>query len=1018
MEASEQQRRPTIGQSAQKLRQLGLDFDAVDLADMFWLAQFIELDRSERSEAKAKPKEQPEPKTLRTIEEGNAASSDTPTANLYIDDRRNEPSQPSLMTEEEEEPPSGTPFPVPAAPALRTRLDLARSLRPLMRKMPSRIRQELDEEATVTQIAETRLWVPVVQAQPERWLDLELVVEDSKTTVVWERAIAEFQHLVEYQGAFRTVRTWRLSVPDLTTASPNDLKLFPRWREPPEARQYQRPHSPRELLDPSSRRMILLLTDCTSALWWRGLIHETLWAWAEAQPTAIVQLFPERLWTRTALNNGHIVRLGTTGQGLPSSRLEVEGLPDLTAWDEWEEADAADEVATDGQTANDEQRLLTVPIVTLEPQAMYRWARVIAGSGDTRTPGRLFELKLVRQFAQEYQAKSTAPAGTRTARQRVALFRSAASEMAQQLAEYMAATPVSLPVIDLLRDEFVPEARQEHVAEVLLSGLLERCDDEEEGQCRYQFFGDDESGDKSQRVRDLLLDSVPVLRTRNVLDRLSQLIEDRAGNTIKSFEAFLAAFEVSGEMLGAGALPLAQIGLDVLNRLGGPHAALAQRYADVVQPGGRRRQPQPTPEDDFPLHTIDYEVAQFLNFPSLQPFNFKSPTIVTLLKHAFEFETATLERDIESPEEWVIRRRQAEAWGYVESLGEDADTDADLNLEMVAIPGGTFMMGAPEEETGSSDDERPQHEVTLQPFYMSRCPITQAQWRAIAINTKQKAIQTFEEALQAADSAVRLIRTEGLRDIERVVLEGAWNRQTYQSMALEAQYQVGFLRNAGAVLWSVLSDALGMPVKKTNFRTAIEHWANQSDSKSALNLAPDPSEFKGDNLPVEQVSWEDAQEFCRRLSVKTGKDYRLPTEAEWEYACRAGTKTPFYFGETIAADLANYDARDAFGEGPTGEYRGKTTVVGSFPANAFGLYDMHGNVWEWCEDHWHETYVGAPEDGSAWISSDESKDPRVLRGGSWDLNPGGCRSAPRYGFAPDGGLDNVGFRVVCGLARD
>ena len=350
MEASEQQRRPTIGKSAQRLRQLGLDVDAVDLADMFWLAQFIELDRSARPEALSNPQPGSESKTLRTLDDGNSAASEAPAVNIYIDDRRDEPSQPPLVTEEEEEElPSGTPFPVPAAPALRTRLDLARSLRPLMRKVPSRIRQELDEEATVTQIAETRLWVPVVQAQPERWLDLELVVEDSKTTVVWERSIAELQHLVEYQGAFRTVRTWRLSVPDLKTANPGDLKLFPRWREPPEARQYQRPHSPRELIDPRSRRLVLLLTDCTSALWWRGLIHETLWAWAETQPVSIVQLFPERLWTRTALSNGHIVRLGTTGSGLPSSRLEVGGLPNLETWGQWDEADA-DETPANGQT--------------------------------------------------------------------------------------------------------------------------------------------------------------------------------------------------------------------------------------------------------------------------------------------------------------------------------------------------------------------------------------------------------------------------------------------------------------------------------------------------------------------------------------------------------------------------------------------------------------------------------------------------------------------------------------------
>ncbi len=139
-------------------------------------------------------------------------------------------------------------------------------------------------------------------------------------------------------------------------------------------------------------------------------------------------------------------------------------------------------------------------------------------------------------------------------------------------------------------------------------------------------------------------------------------------------------------------------------------------------------------------------------------------------------------------------------------------------------------------------------------------------------------------------------------------------------------------------------------------------------------LAPDPSRFKGDNRPVDQVSWADAQEFCKRLSVKTGKDYCLPSEAEWEYACRAGTTTPFHFGETITTELANYDGNSTYNNGPKGEYREETTDVGLFPANDWGLYDMHGSLWEWCEDDYHSDYNGAPDDGSAWVESDPYRD--------------------------------------------
>ncbi|MGH2414455.1 MAG: formylglycine-generating enzyme family protein, partial [Microcystaceae cyanobacterium] len=182
------------------------------------------------------------------------------------------------------------------------------------------------------------------------------------------------------------------------------------------------------------------------------------------------------------------------------------------------------------------------------------------------------------------------------------------------------------------------------------------------------------------------------------------------------------------------------------------------------------------------------------------------------------------------------------------------------------------------------------------------------------------------------------------------------------------------------------------------------------------NINLEPSHFKGDDCPVERVSWDDAVEFCARLSKKTGREYRLPSEAEWEYACRAGTTTPFYFGETITTDVANYNGDYIYRNAPKGEYRRRTTRIGSFPPNAFGLYDMHGNVWEWCADTWHNNYKGAPTDGRAWINDNNNK-YRVLRGGSWVCYPGSCRSACRlYYGAGDGGVYDFGFRVACAAA--
>lgn len=216
-------------------------------------------------------------------------------------------------------------------------------------------------------------------------------------------------------------------------------------------------------------------------------------------------------------------------------------------------------------------------------------------------------------------------------------------------------------------------------------------------------------------------------------------------------------------------------------------------------------------------------------------------------------------------------------------------------------------------------------------------------------------------------------------------------------------------------------------------------------------LTDNPSRFEGDdNLPVEKVSWYDAIEFCARLSQHTGKNYRLPSEAQWEYACRSVSSEqlsvtskeltveewnkkyyqPFHFGETITDKLANYAASEIYEEESAGESREKTTPVGQFYPNAFGLYDMHGNVWEWCADPWHENYNNAPEDGSVW--DEEAKDDRytnyantmkillkienirVIRGGSWRYRPYECRSACRDGYDTGDDGYNVGFRVVCG----
>jgi formylglycine-generating enzyme required for sulfatase activity len=223
---------------------------------------------------------------------------------------------------------------------------------------------------------------------------------------------------------------------------------------------------------------------------------------------------------------------------------------------------------------------------------------------------------------------------------------------------------------------------------------------------------------------------------------------------------------------------------------------------------------------------------------------------------------------------------------------------------MIKIPKGTFQMGA----SGwfVSSDQKPQHDVTIPEFWMGKYPVTQAQWRAVA-----------------------------LLHHERILLN------------------------------------------------------------------PEPCvNRKGDNYPVEGISWSEVVEFCKRLSRKTGYSYRLPSEAEWEYSCRAGANTNFYCGNSLTSELANFNS-----------FVGKPSAVGKYMPNAFGLYDMHGNVWEWCADCWHSNYQDAPINGSSWIEPASIRN--VLRGGSWYRSEKECTVNYRFCEHSGNRSGDVGFRLAC-----
>ena len=261
---------------------------------------------------------------------------------------------------------------------------------------------------------------------------------------------------------------------------------------------------------------------------------------------------------------------------------------------------------------------------------------------------------------------------------------------------------------------------------------------------------------------------------------------------------------------------------------------------------------------------------------------------------------------------------------YIKSASENSERKFveklpnKVSLEMMRIPKGSFQMGS-----YKNKEEQPVHEVTIQPFFMSKYLITQKQWKTVATLPQVK-----------------------------------------------------------------------------------------------CKLNPEPSRFTGDSLPVERISWYDAQEFCARLSRRSSREYRLPSEAEWEYACRAGTTTSFHFGETLTSNKVNCNDK-LINIYEMDEHKQETTPVGSFPANTFGLYDMHGNVYEWCEDCWYPNYEEADNSRKARQQDDTSSvglSLRVLRGGAWVCQPKNCRCAFRNYVEPNDRYSIIGFRIVCNLA--
>ncbi len=744
--------------------------------------------------------------------------------------------------------------------------------------------------------------------------------------LIWRRTIQELNRFFKHYGFFRDVRLWGLidktafnkkSSSASTTRPVTETSVLSAEapEAPPEiclrANPFSRFHAqdlrrPESLIDPNGRRLILIVTDCVDPLWQTPQLLSTLKLWSDKGPTTILQMMPEWLWLRTNLRQATQVNFQSPAAGSANQALEV-----VLASTAYYRRSKAEKNAD-----------IKIPIITLESDRVYLWTRMLTAQGAHCAPGAIFNPRAQRMTAAVQQRQRQKTLSSSTGAFKAQTFRGGASPVARRLASLLAASPtITLPVVRMVQEMLLPQSKEIHVAEVLLGGILHPKQspslDTHPDDVQYQFV--------DPEIRAALLAEAPVSDTTAVLSRY---IEEYFDKSLYDFILELRQL-IRAEGGNENELkPIATIAAEVLQYRGSEYADFIRevndRFGQSSGSDGGQQPPHDFPEFE-PFDFIDAQLGdedepQALFPPPLQAEDF---TIITFEAQPgpepelepFTFIVATVRRrqgqqQQRQTTEWEILRESREAYRFLEPL------PGIPPLEMVAISGGTFLMGSPENEPDRSNRESPQHEVTVVPFFMGAYPITQRQWRVVA---------EFPQ-------------------VER-------------------------------------------------------------------ELEPDPSRFKRLNRPVERVSWYDAVEFCARLSDFTGHQYRLPSEAEWEYACRGGTTTPFHFGETISSELANYNANSAYNGGPIGEYQEKTTSIDYFGiANSFGLTDMHGNVREWCQDHWHKDYMNAPTDGGAWLTIDDDSE-RVLRGGGWSFEPDKCRSASR-GSHKGVLRSNIGLRVV------
>ena len=1093
---------------------------------------------------------------------------------------------------------------VPGVPALPDALLLGRALRPLLRRVPSRIQWTLDAPATVERIAEQRLWIPVFRPRQERWLSLALVVDDHSSMRVWEPAIAELRRLLERHGAFADVRLWRLTAgdgPDQPAAGPAPAVVLRDER----GRACRRPG---ELHDAAGRRAIWVLTDCIAPYWRHNdRLLDLLHRWGAGNPLALVQMLPRRLWGRTILRAAPLVRLCAGRPGLPTAALGGAACARGT---------------------------LSLPVLTLDPAALAEWAAVTAGRPRVSTLGVALDALWTAPAA---PAPSPRP---EEARARLSAFQGEASPQAQQLAAVFCTIPLTLPIMRLAQQTLASATRLTHLAEVLLSGLIGRADrDLEAGrrasdplQVPFDFL---------PGVREALLRDLPEPQVEAWARQMARTVEQRLGQG----HEFLALYRdpradpqaAAGHRIDDRAIPFVRMRIAVLRRLGGTYGEWADAFSGVVERWERGRS---APE--IAVGESDRERPP--DGPILFRDRFKDdsgdgPEMVWLSGGTFRMGSpAGVGADNERPAHDVTLSHYA-VGKYPVTVGEFRRFCESTGYRTEAEQGdGTYVLAKGEWDTKkdanwrnpyfAQDDRHPVvcigwKDAQAYCDWLSRETdqtyglLSEAQWEHACragsvtrycfrddegqlgdyawysrnaddgthpVGEKRgnawglhdlhgnaweccrdwysgdydqsfvgSAVRTDAPEVSAAHgprsglygasgaavaaSSAAVAASSGEQPLAtdpsgpetgsyRVVRGGSWN---YSADYCRSAFRLGFepshrcndfgfrlsrtgpLHSYPFTIVPCESEPEPKPDPIPNLRDPLPDgtqgpamvWlpggtftmgqddSQQKDEKPAhpvrvggFSIGQYPVTFAeydrfcaamsreppGDQgwgrgeQPAINVSWEDAQAYCAWLSEQSGETYRLATEAEWEYACRAGSQTRWSYGdeESRLGDYAWFSENSG----------SKTHPVGEKLPNAWHLYDMHGNVWEWCQDWWSARYyqslVGSaartedrddrtasaphsrPHGGEQPVAAAQKDSPitagrshstgahsqsaavatsgaqqaarenpggpasgseRVVRGGAWYLAAGRCRSACRFGDAPSDRDGSLGFRL-------